>query len=534
MRTNDDSDDSDDKSGGPGHGDGVDDTAELTLGDGTPVTREGQPLGEGGYGDVWALRERPDLAAKIYKRAPGEEQLRRLTAMLRAAPLAEEELQPDQPPLLAWPTDLVESGGRPVGYGMPRLEPSAQTPLKGLLQKQVRLRLDGATDWKFLVGVAANLAYMTARLHVEGFVVGDLSSANAVADRSGYITLLDCDSFAFTDALTNEEFGSDAFTDDYACPERYDGTEPTRHSDDFALAVLVYQLVTAGNHPFDGAPKYGAEESTRKDNILSGTSFLVHPDRVVVPAQLLSAEVVPPRVLRLAKATFGPGLREPARRPSSAAWLAALDDVREDITRCARVPAHSYGGHLDACPWCRRLADGQTDPFTRSPGRVGGAGAASASASATASASMSRPMSSPAGRSRTAPSGTAPSGTAPPRTGSPRTAGASSPAPSGPPPSSGAPSRTATPRASPTSTTASTRPRPSAAPPTPPPTPTPPPACAPPPQKPGRAPRTPPPKAGAGASSGNDDLFVLAAACGTLLVVLLVLGLIIWGIVALV
>ncbi|MFE7656363.1 hypothetical protein ACFU6M_26305 [Streptomyces bottropensis] len=531
MRTN---DDSDDKSGGPGHGDGVDDTAELTLGDGTPVTREGQPLGEGGYGDVWALRERPDLAAKIYKRAPGEEQLRRLTAMLRAAPLAEEELQPDQPPLLAWPTDLVESGGRPVGYGMPRLEPSAQTPLKGLLQKQVRLRLDGATDWKFLVGVAANLAYMTARLHVEGFVVGDLSSANAVADRSGYITLLDCDSFAFRDALTNEEFGSDAFTDDYACPERYDGTEPTRHSDDFALAVLVYQLVTAGNHPFDGAPKYGAEESTRKDNILSGTSFLVHPDRVVVPAQLLSAEVVPPRVLRLAKATFGPGLREPARRPSSAAWLAALDDVREDITRCARVPAHSYGGHLDACPWCRRLADGQTDPFTRSPGRVGGAGAASASASATASASMSRPMSSPAGRSRTAPSGTVPSGTAPPRTGSPRTAGASRPAPSGPPPSSGAPSRTATPTASPTSTAASTRPRPSAAPPTPPPTPTPPPACAPPPQKPGRAPRTPPPKAGAGASSGNDDLFVLAAACGTLLVVLLVLGLIIWGIVALV
>ncbi|MFD9135719.1 hypothetical protein ACFVZA_25380 [Streptomyces bottropensis] len=318
MRTN---DDSDDKSGGPGHGDGVDDTAELTLGDGTPVTREGQPLGEGGYGDVWALRERPDLAAKIYKRAPGEEQLRRLTAMLRAAPLAEEELQPDQPPLLAWPTDLVESGGRPVGYGMPRLEPSAQTPLKGLLQKQVRLRLDGATDWKFLVGVAANLAYMTARLHVEGFVVGDLSSANAVADRSGYITLLDCDSFAFRDALTNEEFGSDAFTDDYACPERYDGTEPTRHSDDFALAVLVYQLVTAGNHPFDGAPKYGAEESTRKDNILSGTSFLVHPDRVVVPAQLLSAEWCRPGCCGWRRPRSGRGCASrPAGRARRPGW----------------------------------------------------------------------------------------------------------------------------------------------------------------------------------------------------------------------
>ncbi|MCL6737567.1 hypothetical protein [Streptomyces neyagawaensis] len=526
--------------------DGSHDISALVLGDGTPVARDGEPLGEGGYGDVWALRERPDLAAKIYKRSPNEPQLRRLTAMLRARPLAEEKLQPGQPPLLAWPTDLIESGGRPVGYGMPRLEPSAHTPLKGLLQKHVRLhRLDGATDWKFLLGVAANLAYMTARLHVEGFVVGDLSSANAVADRSGYITLLDCDSFAFKDALTGEDFGSDAFTDDYACPERHNGTQPTRHSDDFALAVLVYQLLTAGNHPFDGAPKYGSEESTRKDNIVTGTSFLVHPDRVVLPAHLLPPAVVPPAVLRLARATFGPGLREPARRPSSAAWLAALDDVREDVAQCSQVPAHSYGGHLGVCPWCRRLAEGQSDPFTRSHGRAGAAGASSASASANGYASPSRPVSSPAGPSRTGPSGAAAStsarsrptaagrpasaaskASAGSRTAAPGSAGPGSPAqgPAGPAgPSSTGPSTTGPSRSGPTRSGPArngTGPSDSAQ------------AAAPPPPPPTRSPGAPAPKPGAATGSGNGDSAALAVGCGMLLVALALLGLIVWGIVA--
>ncbi|MYV65348.1 hypothetical protein GT043_05175, partial [Streptomyces sp. SID2131] len=211
----------------------------LVLGDGTRVTRGAKPLGTGGQGRVWGIEERADLAAKIYDRSPEPAQLRRLAAMLRADPLAGERLAPGQPPMLVWPVVLVEAGGRPVGYGMPYLDPAAHTPLSGLLQKQVRLRrFNGRAHWKFLLGVATNLAYMTAELHQQRFVVGDLSSANAVVDTNGYVTFLDCDSFAFTDSLTGESFGCDVFTDDYASPERQRGEQPTRQSDDFALAVL--------------------------------------------------------------------------------------------------------------------------------------------------------------------------------------------------------------------------------------------------------------------------------------------------------
>ncbi|QNS03924.1 hypothetical protein [Streptomyces xanthii] len=348
----------------------VPDGAALTLGDGTVVTRDGEPLGQGGQGSVWAVAERAELAAKVYNRSPDEAQLRRLAAMLRVRPLADEELVPGQPPMLVWPAELVEAGGRPVGYTMTRLLPSAHVPLNGLLQKQVRLeRFEGTAHWRFLLAAASNLAYMTAQLHAEGFVIGDLSSTNAFSDKNGYITLLDCDSFAFTDRLTGERFGCDVFTDDYAGPERHAGEQPSRHSDDFALAILVYQLLTAGSHPFDGAPKYGTEESTRKDNILTGTSFLIHPDRVTVPSQRISPGVLPPRLHQLACAAFGPGLRRPQRRPNSAAWLAALDEARAGVVQCATAPDHYYGGHLARCPWCARRSEGRPDPFSASSHR---------------------------------------------------------------------------------------------------------------------------------------------------------------------
>ncbi|WP_306330140.1 hypothetical protein [Streptomyces venezuelae] len=359
----------------------------LVLGDGTRVTRGPKPLGTGGQGSVWGLKERPDLVAKIYDRPPDDAQLRRIAAMLRADPLAGEELAPGQPPMLVWPVDVVEAGGRPVGYAMPLLDPAEHTSLSGLLQKRVRLRrFDGRAHWKFLLAAASNLAYMTAELHQQRFVVGDLSSSNAVVDPNGFVTFLDCDSFAFTDALTGESFGSDVFTDDYAGPERFSGEPPTRHSDDFALAVLVYQLLSAGNHPFDGAPLHGADEATRKDNIQAGTSFLVHPARVRTPLQLLPPEVLPPRVVELARRAFGPGVRDPRRRPSSAAWLEALDEARSAVVQCGVVPEHHHGGHLTSCPWCARTTGGYSDPFVEgprssAPGRAAGAtGAASRTA----------------------------------------------------------------------------------------------------------------------------------------------------------
>ncbi|MEV6330994.1 hypothetical protein [Streptomyces sp. NPDC051909] len=411
--------------------DSLTDAVELTLGDGTRISRTGKPLGTGGQGSVWAFAERADLAGKIYNRPPDAAQLRRLAAMLRADPLAGERLAAGQPPMLVWPVQLIESAGRPVGYGMPILDPAAHVRLSGLLQKNVRRsQYRGRAHWGFLLGVASNLAYMTAELHQRGYVVGDLSSANAVVDPRGYVTLLDCDSFAFTDPLTGEFFGSDVFTDDYAGPERHRGGPPTRHSDDFALAVLVYQLLTSGNHPYDGSPRVGQAESTRRDNVLAGNSFLVHPDRVRVPRRQLPVETLPPEVLRLARQTFGPGWREPARRPSSAAWLEALDEAKESVVVCGAVPEHHYGGHLRACPWCAHAAKGHPDPFTGGGGtRVrapGSSTSASTSASASASASASRSTSASASASASAKS------SAPPPPPPPTPPPAPAPAPAAP------------------------------------------------------------------------------------------------------
>lgn len=118
--------------------------------------------------------------------------------------------------------------------------------LVGLFTRAQRLRLFGdRADWRFLLGVAWNLAFMTARMHYDNLVIGDFSSSNVVVDANGFVTFLDCDSIAFTDPVTGEPFPCLMHTTDYSSPERQSGAAATEESDNFALAVLIYQLLTA-------------------------------------------------------------------------------------------------------------------------------------------------------------------------------------------------------------------------------------------------------------------------------------------------
>src|SRR5262249_31054372 len=147
-------------------------------------------------------------------------------------------------------------------------------PLLALFTRSGRLRMfPERADWRFLLGVAQNLAFMTARLHHQRLVIGDFSSNNVVVDRDGFITVLDCDSIDFTDPDTGEHFPCLMRTADYCAPELLNGAPATVASDDFALAVLIYQLITCGNHPFGGVPHNSDADSTIKDNIAAGSSY---------------------------------------------------------------------------------------------------------------------------------------------------------------------------------------------------------------------------------------------------------------------
>jgi hypothetical protein len=91
--------------------------------------------------------------------------------------------------------------------------------------------------------------------------------------------------------------------------------------------------------------------------------------RVAPPPHALALEVLPPELRRLAWRTFTTGVRRPSARPTSAAWVAALERADDALRTCDRSIHHVFGAHLRRCPWCARLDGGLPDPFPGPTGR---------------------------------------------------------------------------------------------------------------------------------------------------------------------
>ncbi|GIH72318.1 protein kinase domain-containing protein [Sphaerimonospora thailandensis] len=327
-----------------------------------PLVLADQPLGTGGQARVFPVEKDDRLVVKLYHELD-ERSGRRLESMMRL-PLSVRKAVTDTAPEVAWPALLArDENGKVVGYVMARIAGVGHVQLSALFSLAQRRRFfEGRANWNFLVGVAWNLSGVVARLHHSGVVVGDLTPANIVVDRAGFITLLDCDSMQFTDTVTRELFPCPVATENYAAPEVALHTQHSPQSDDFTLAILICQLLTTGYHPFCGQPTDGSE-ANMADNISSGRSYIVAPGRVQLFVQTVSADVLPPPVRDLAKRAFGDGLHAPEKRPTALEWAKVLGEVRDQVKSCERTPQHSFGEHLGSCPWCARRDGGLSDPF---------------------------------------------------------------------------------------------------------------------------------------------------------------------------
>jgi hypothetical protein len=329
-----------------------------------PLPLTGSPLGVGGQARVYALAGDPARAVKIY-RTPNEERAKRLLHMLQAYRPEDFMVGTDRHPVLAWPSALVEnSDGKTVGYVMRRVGPPEQLPLFTLFSPRQRAVNFPDASWRFLVGVARNLAGLVVQLHRQDLVVGDLSHSNLMVSTDGFVTLLDCDSIQFRH--NGEFFPCVTSTMEYAAPEiQLDMNAPrSTATDDFTLAVLVCRLLTAGDHPFLGHPvEPVSEDPSPGENIRLGLSYLARPSAVRVPPGTVDAQVMPPAITALAQQAFGPGIGDPAQRPSAAKWHETLRREWTAAQTCQLRPHHTYGAHLAACPWCARVTIGKSDPF---------------------------------------------------------------------------------------------------------------------------------------------------------------------------
>lgn len=305
----------------------------------------GKELGRGGEGSVLAVSGRSDLVAKIYHEPISQEKVEKLRQMV--ALKTDRILR-----LAAWVTDVLQNEkGETVGFLMPRL--SFGTAIHELYNPASRRRRFPDADWRFLIRAAANTARAFAVVHAHNHVIGDVNHGNVVIARDATVRLIDCDSYHLN--APERSFLCEVGVSTHTPPELQGKSlreiSRSANHDNFGLAVLIFQLLFMGRHPFSGKFLGGGENTL--ENSIKERRFAYGDDaaarKMQPPPGTLPLAAVPPVVAALFRRAF----LEIGNRPPARQWADALDELENDLCECRLNSAHFYWKNLAECVWCR-------------------------------------------------------------------------------------------------------------------------------------------------------------------------------------
>ncbi|WP_322762953.1 hypothetical protein [Frankia sp. Cr2] len=310
----------------------------------------GPTLGKGGEGSVHQINGDSNHVAKLYHKIPdGDRQEKlRLMASLRDA---------DVRKFVAWPVETlhVDRGGPVRGFVMPTA--GSCVPVHQLYNPGHRKQEQPQLSWKNLLVTARNTADGFAAVHQRGLVVGDVNENSVmVAPNNGHVMLIDADSFQVN--ADGRVFPCLVGVPDFTPPELhavgdFSRMVRTANHDNFGLAILIFQLLLGGRHPFAGRPlrnDVGNDMSTD----ISGFRFadaLDNSSRGLVPPPTAVPVTILPAVIHgmFTQAFTEPGIQH---RPTAREWVLALDKLRPQTAVCHANSHHAYPAHVRACPWC--------------------------------------------------------------------------------------------------------------------------------------------------------------------------------------
>jgi DNA-binding helix-hairpin-helix protein with protein kinase domain len=305
-------------------------------------------IAQGGEGAVHRVIGSADVVAKIYHKPPSEELGRKLDAMVRAK-------SPEILRLACWPTDLLTAkpSGSVTGFLMPNA--AGYKDAFKLYNPKARQSEFQSVNWGFLVRVGANMARAFATIHQAGHVIGDVNHSSVFIAPDATVKLIDCDSFQVR--LNGEQFRCTVGEALHTAPELQGvnlGTvERTANQDNFGLAVLIFQLLFMGRHPFAGGFAGGDMSLEEK---IKGFRFAYGPGakdrKMSPPPATLPLEAVSTQVAELFEAAFSPEGASDSGRPEPVRWVEELSRLERDLKKCTHDTAHVYWSGLPVCPWC--------------------------------------------------------------------------------------------------------------------------------------------------------------------------------------
>src|SRR3954447_19341444 len=208
--------------------------------------RIGPEIARGGEATIYGVPEQSSLLAKIYP-APITGDTRAKLQWMIDHPLPGSNGHI----LISWPMELIcNAAQQPIGFLMPRVIQSV-TLLK-VINPRIRQRELPKFDLRYLYRTARNLAIAVRAVHRSGYVIGDINESNVLVDRNALVTIIDADSFQVK--AGEKVFPCPVGKIEYTPPElqgsALNQVVRTPAHDLFALAVIMFQLVMNGNHPF--------------------------------------------------------------------------------------------------------------------------------------------------------------------------------------------------------------------------------------------------------------------------------------------
>lgn len=322
--------------------------------------RLGRLLKSGGAGSVFLLEGPGDEVAKLYHASVDQAVYRRkLEAMLGLCPDLPDRVEGARRFVqIAWPrATAFDHSGRFLGFVMPRLSLEDTSDLEHVLLERQARAAGLPTGIGPRMALAANLATTLAALHERGHYVVDLKPLNLRFHRESlHIAMLDCDGFSILG--DGERFPAGQVTPDYLAPEfQRGGVTPggEEAQDHFALAVIVFQLINHGIHPYSGRPAVTALPSDLPGRIRENLyAYGLVPDRRIEAAPTSGHDGIPERLRRLFDRAFS---RQPGRRPSASEWSGVLVEYARRqsglLVACPRNRDHQHF-RGEACTSCRR------------------------------------------------------------------------------------------------------------------------------------------------------------------------------------
>jgi DNA-binding helix-hairpin-helix protein with protein kinase domain len=304
----------------------------------------GRRIGTGAEGEVYEIQGGGDLVAKVYHEPPPPERAEKLVVL---SCLGNERLFN----LSAWPVSTLRDApdGDVVGFVMKKISQAEE--VHALHSPKSRLQKFPEASWAFLIYVAANVARAVAAVHEHGLVIGDVNPKNILVTRKATVYLLDIDSFQVS--ADGKTYRCEGGFPEYTPPElqgvAFRGVDRAQEHDSFGLAVVIFQLLFMGRHPFSG--RYLRAGEMPLERAISEYRFAYGADaearKMRQPPGTLALDSMPPELVALFRRAF-----LTTNRPRPREWVESLESLAKALKKCGLHSGHYYYRELSDCPWC--------------------------------------------------------------------------------------------------------------------------------------------------------------------------------------